>query len=205
MFKKIDRGVLDRYERNSDGTILINVAAASAEDLFNNFDKNAPYIRRDLDQNLVDYLIDCARELGAESFSIRFTLTRTPGAEHLTRIQRSIYSFFLYLAEIERHKVRKMMRRSLLLLLIGLAILSISVWVNQSLVADSTVLAHVFAEGLTVAAWVSLWEALATFMLEWFPHQKEIRLYRRLAHAQLDFGAGRNEDEMGSDHSPPTE
>jgi hypothetical protein len=49
------------------------------------------------------------------------------------------------------------------------------------------VTANVFAEGLTVAAWVSLWEALAVLLIEWFPHRKNIVLYRRLANAELVF------------------
>lgn len=181
------RDILNRYERAPDGSILIDVAAPSVEDLYNNFDRSAPYIRRDLDQNLVDYLIDCARELGHELFSIRFTLNHTPDDRRLSRIRRSVNVFFLYLAEIERQKVRQMIRRSLVLFCIGLAILFISVWVNQSLVSERSVVGNVFAEGLTVAAWVSLWEALATFLIEWFPHRKDIQLYQRLAHAQLVF------------------
>ena len=43
------------------------------------------------------------------------------------------------------------------------------------------------SQGLTIAAWVSLWEALAIFLVEWFPHRKNIALYRRLARARLVF------------------
>lgn len=49
--------------------------------------------------------------------------------------------------------------------------------------------AYVFAEGLIVAAWVSLWESLAIFMVEWFPLRKNTKLYRLLAEAELIFVA----------------
>jgi len=184
------RDVLARYDRAGDNTVLIDVSATRTEDLYSDFDRSAPYIRRDLDQDLVAYLIDCARELGGEPFAIRFTLDDPPDDRKLARVQGSVNGFFLYLAEIERQKVHRMIRRSTVLLFIGLAILFISVWVNRSLGAERSVVANVFAEGLTVAAWVSLWEALAIFLIEWFPLQRGLRLYRRLANARLIFRPG---------------
>jgi hypothetical protein len=179
--------VLDRYERAPDGRILIDVNANRLEDLYSNFDKSAPYIRRDLDPSLVDYLIGCARELDGESFVIRFTLSQPPNESRLLRIQRSVREYFLYLTETEKQEVLEMFRRAAILFSIGLAILFTSVSVNRWLGEERSVVANVFAEGLTVAAWVSLWEALAVFLIEWFPHRKNIILYRRLAAAPLDF------------------
>ena len=37
------------------------------------------------------------------------------------------------------------------------------------------------------AAWVSLWESLVTFLIEWFPARKQVRLYRQLAASPLSF------------------
>jgi hypothetical protein len=178
---------LNRYERAPDDSIIIDVAAIRAEDLYNDFDKNAPYIRRDLDQDLVDYLIGCVREVGAEPFVIRFTLTHPPDETRLARIRRSVKNYFFYLIETEKQKMLRMFRKSAILLCIGLAILFASVWVNQWLGVERSVIANVFAEGLTVAAWFSLWEALAVFIIEWLPHRKTILLYRRLAQAPLAF------------------
>jgi hypothetical protein len=184
------RDVLARYERTADGSVLIDVSAQKAEDLYSDFDRSAPYVRRDLDPDLVDYLIGCAKELGHEPFAIGFTLSDPPDDRKLSRIRRSVNGFFLYLAAVERQKVRQMVRRSAVLFCIGLAILFISVWVNRSLGAERSVVANVFAEGLTVAAWVSLWEALAIFLIEWFPLRKRIGLYLRLAYARLIFRPG---------------
>jgi len=179
--------VLNRYPRDPDGSIVVDVTATRLEDLYSDFDKNAPYIRRELDPSLVDYLIGCARELAREPFVIRFSLTQQPDESRLLRIQRSVNGYFLYLIETEKQKVLEMFRRAAILFGIGLAILFTSVWVNRWLGHERSVVANVFAEGLTVAAWVSLWEALAVFLIEWFPHRKNILLYRRLADARLTF------------------
>jgi hypothetical protein len=177
--------VLSRYEHSDDGSVIIDVAASRVEDLYNNFDRNAPYIRRDLDQDLVEYLIGCAREVGQMPFLIRFSLAQSPDEDSLARVRRSVKGYFDYRAEIETQQITQMLRKAAVLFLVGLAILFLSVSVNQWLGAQRTVVANVFAEGLTVAAWVSLWEALATILVEWFPHRRAIGLYRRLANAPL--------------------
>lgn len=181
------RDVFNRYERDPNGSILIDVAAEKVEDLYSNFDKSAPYIRRDLDPDLVDYLINCARELGNEPFTISFTLAHRPDSARVSRIRQSVNNFFLYLVAVEQQKVRQMIHRSLILFCIGVVLLFVSVWVNQRLGPDRTVVDNVFGEGLTVAAWVSMWEALATFLIGWLPHFKDIGLYRRLASVQPVF------------------
>ena len=175
------KDVISRYERNENGVILIDVTADKVEDLFNHFDRSAPYIQRDLDQDLVNYIVDSAKELGKEPFTICFTLAQLPDEAELSNIRRSVNSFFLSLVEVERNKFRHMIRKSLIFFSLGIGILFISVCVNQKLGSDRTVVADMLAQGLTVAAWVSLWEALATFLIKWFPYRTNINLYRRLA------------------------
>lgn len=179
--------ILNRYERDDVGNIIIDVTATRVEDLYNDFDKSAPYIRRDLDQDLADYLIGCARELARAPFIIRFALVNPPDDARMSRIRRSLNTYFLYLAETEMQGILKMFRRSAILFAVGLGILFASVWLNRLLGPERTVTANVFAEGLTVAAWVSLWEALAIFLIEWFPLRKNILLYRRLAQSRIVF------------------
>jgi len=179
--------LLDRYERAVDGRIIIDVTAERVEALYSNFDRSAPFIRRDLDQDLVDYLIDCAREIGNQPFLIRFSLTQAPDESHQGRIRGSIDSYFRYLIESEWMEIRQMFRRSAILFLIGLGILFVSVLVNRWMADSDSVVGMVFAEGLTVAAWVSLWEALAVFLIEWLPYRRTIRIYERLVSAPLQF------------------
>ena len=181
------RDVLSRYERDCEGNVVIDVFARRVEDLYNDFDKSAPYIRRDLDQDFADYLIGCARELNRVPFIVRFTMANPPDETRLSRIRRSLNTYFLYLAETEIQKILQMFRRSGILFALGLGILFASVSLNQVLGLERSVTENVFAEGLTVAAWVSLWEAIAIFLIGWFPHRRNVVLYRRFANAKLVF------------------
>ena len=178
--------VLNRYETDSAGRFIVDVAADGIEDLYSHFDRTAPYVRRDLDPELAEYLIDCAQEMEGNPFVVRFSLKRAVDTESLARLSNSMNQFFGYLAERERRRIGRRMRKSLLLLSLGLLILFVAVWVNQWLGIDRSVIANVFAEGLTIAAWVSLWEALATFLVEWLPQRRRIKLFHQLANAPLD-------------------
>lgn len=181
------KAVLSRYERDDEGNIVLDVSAHRVEDLYNDFDKSAPYIRRDLDYDFAGYLIGCVRELHGMPFVIRLTLDAPLDASKFARVRRSLNTYFIYLAEVEIRKILEMFRRSSILFIIGLGILFASVWLNRWLGEDRSVTANVFAEGLTVAAWVSLWEALAIFLVEWFPHRRNVVLYRGLSRAELTF------------------
>jgi len=180
--------VLGRYERDERNRVVIDVAAERTEDLYNFFDKHAPYMRRDLDQELADYLVACVKELPPrDPFVIRFTLSEPPDEEKRERIRGSVESYFRYAAELEREVIAQMLRKSVWFLAIGIAVMSLAVWVRQWLGDERTVVGDVFAEGLTVAAWVSLWEAVALFLIEWSPRRRTVRRYERLSAAEVRF------------------
>jgi hypothetical protein len=179
--------ILDRYSRSEDGKIIIDITADKIEYLYNDFDKHTPYIRKELDQGLVDYLIDCVREIGKEEFLIKFRFLEPVDSELQLRIQDSIHNYFLYLKELEIGEMRQMLRTSLVLLLAGIAILTLSIWYNEHFTVQASVINKVFSEGLTVAAWIALWESLATFLLNWAPYQRQIKLLKRIAIATVLF------------------
>lgn len=179
--------ILERYLQDSDGRFVIDIAAGNVGDLYTDFDRYAPYVKKDLDENLVSYIADAVRDLGKAEFVIQFRLMTMPEESLMERIRGSVYNYFLYLKEIELRELMRNIRISLIFLVIGLAILFLSIWVNQYITDQASVLTRVFAEGLTIAAWVSLWEALATFLVNWTPYNRQIRMYDRIAKAQIRF------------------
>jgi len=179
--------ILERYPRSMDGRYCIDITASKVSDLYDDFDKHAPYVRKELDQDLVEYITDSARDLGREEFSIRFHLVEPPDEAMIARVTTSINSYFLYLKTIEFRELGRVIRTSLIYLLLGAVLLFLTVWLNQKLTPDATVLGSVFSQGLTVAAWVSLWEALATFLVNWAPYSRQIKIYERIAVAPVQF------------------
>ena len=183
------KNILDRYERAEGGKLVIDVSATRIEDLYENFDKTAPYHKKDLDEDLAWYLTECVREIGKEPFVISFTLDARTTEELRRRVQTSIHKFFMYQRERELAAMKKMLRTSLIFFVLGMVILALSLWINHLLPPDteSALFKRIFAEGMTIAAWVSLWEALATFLVNWMPFQQQIKLFWRIAHAPIIF------------------
>ena len=181
------KNISERYVRAVDGSYIIDITAGKISDLYNSFDRHTPYVKKELDQDLVDYIIDSANELGNDDFIIRFDLLEHPDEAMKTRIGTSIESYFIYLKTIEIEKLTRTMRLSFIYLLVGMVIMFLSVYVNQQLEADAGLFNEVIAQGLTVAAWVSLWEALATFLINWTPYRRKIKLYQRIANASVLF------------------
>ena len=129
------------------------------------------------------------REIGRVDFVIRFMFECYPSEEFMLRVRTSVHKFFIYQRELELGAMNKMLRTAATLLVIGIIILGISLWVNHLFAVESTpsFLKTVFAEGLTIVAWVSVWEALATFLLNWPQHLFLIKLYREIANAPVQF------------------
>lgn len=181
------KNILNRYSRTIDNKIIIDIATGRFEDLFNNFDKYAPYRKKELDQDLADYLVDSVSEIGKEPFVIQFSFTVSASVDLTSRVRTSVHNYFLYLKELELREMTRMTRTSLILFFLGVVILALSVWFNQKIANFGDVVAHVFAEGLNVAAWVSLWNAIATFLINWAPHRRKIKRYERISKATILF------------------
>lgn len=183
---------LSRYQRTADGKLIIEIAAGKIEDLYDDFDKYAPYVRKELDQDLVEYLIDSVSEIGDEEFVINFRLAILPDGNMMERVRLSIYNYFLYLIEKEQRKLARMSRASLIYFLIGISILCLYVYISHAFNVEGEFFAHVLIEGLNVAAWVSLWNAIATLLVNWSPQRQIIQLYRRITSADIYFDSMTN-------------
>jgi len=127
------------------------------------------------------------REIGSTDFIIRISLSEPAKEAVVTKVRQSIGNYFKYLQGLELRKRRSMFRTSSLLLVAGLFLFAVSIIVNQRMAFSSGVAYRVFAEGLTVAAWVSLWEALATLLIQWPPQIRDVRIYDSIARAQVVF------------------
>lgn len=183
----MSKTIFERYAQTDDGRYIIGINAGKVSDLYNDYDSHTPYVRKELDQDLGEYITDSARDLNEANFVIQFQLMEPPAEDMKVRITTSINSYFNYLKSIELRELSRVMRKSMIFFLIGIAFLFLSVWFNEQLTSESTVVTKVFAQGLTVAAWVSMWEALATFIINWSPYTQKIKLYERIASAPVTF------------------
>src|SRR6056300_342336 len=100
--------VIDRYEMTKSDRVVIDVSVQSVEHLYHDFDKTAPYHRKELDQEFADYLTECVHEIGKHPFIIRISLEKMPDETLMGRVQKSVKSYYIYLKEIEIRSMKRM-------------------------------------------------------------------------------------------------
>jgi len=179
--------ILDRYARLPDGRLLIEIDAGKVEDLYNAFDKHAPYRKKELDQELVEYITDAVREIGKEKFGIQFRFTTPANGDLKSRVEKSIHNYFLYLRQLELRELARMARVSFILFSIGFVILFLSIWISQNIASRASIMFKIAIEGLTVAAWVALWNAIATFLINFAPRREQMKRYERISKSEIFF------------------
>lgn len=179
--------ILERYELTNDKRIIIDVSVRSIEDLYDNFDRTATYFKRDLDPDFVEHLVNCVREIGQYPFLLRISLIQSETKDRQNRLRTSIKNFFEYLRQVESQNLHQLFQRSFVLLSLGLLLLLLSVKIGKRLDSTGPVWDQLLAEGITIVAWVSMWEAFVRFLLDWQPLYRNIRLYRRLTDAKVEF------------------
>lgn len=179
--------ILERYRCDNTGRLVIDIAASKVSDLYDDFDKHAPFLKKELDYDLVEYLIDSVRELGREPFSVHFTFSETTAEDLEARLRKSIHSYFEYLLVTIQRELHKMFRSAFILLSLGLVMLSVSIYINLHYNIEDTIIKGVMAEGIVIAAWVSVWEGLAALLMNFPPLKRTRRIYRRLSSAHYSF------------------
>jgi hypothetical protein len=183
----VKQDILNRYEFLSDKRLAIDVSVGKIEELFEDFDSAASFVKKDLDQDFVDYLIECVREINKYDFVIRINLPVSVQEDHRKRLRKSIKSYFRYLELLSRQNLRKMLWHSFLLFCLGMFLLTISLNLKGNVEHFGTMVEDLLIEGLTVAAWVSLWAAFANLIFKLTRIISEIRIYRRIAGIHVIF------------------
>ena len=179
--------IFSRYEPHSHRKLAIDVSVGRVEELFEDFDSAASYVKKDLDQDFVDYLIESVREIGSYDFVIRINLPMHVQEKHRKRVRKSIKSYFRYLELLEQRKLRKMLWKSALLFCFGMFLLALSMTLKGNTEHLRGVMQELIIEGLTVAAWVSLWSAFARLIFDLGSIIVDIRIYRRIATREVVF------------------
>lgn len=178
-----------RY-RVEDGVSCVDVRIARIEQLFDNRDP-APFRERDLDPDLVEYLLAAGEDLAPHAaFRLVFWLEQAclPG-----EIEAAFRGHFEYeLDRLERRR-RRQRRTGLLALLLGGGLI-IALLALAQLVAriDAGPVGSAVKEGLVISSWVVMWRPVEILIYDWIPVRRERRVMQRLLAAAIDtrIGAG---------------
>ena len=171
---------------------VIKLRLSRVDQLFNSLDPS-PFHERDLDTNAEEYIVAWAREIPASAaLHIRIELP----AEELRRarargVETALGNYFGYRADLIDNELRELFRLGRLYLSVGLIVLMLCLLASQLLrtsFADNPFM-RVVEESLLILGWVANWKPLETFLYDWWPIRRRLKLYRRLAAAPTELAA----------------
>lgn len=175
--------ITNRYDRNQNEELILNISAAKVEDLFEEYDKRSTFIKKDLKESLEKYLIESVEEIGKYSFVIKFYFDEISDEESNQKVRNSIKDYFDYLQYLEQKKKKEQLQNSFIFIIIGFIFVSISLNLSE----NGVFIYKLISEGAMVGGWVSLWEALATILIKWMPLRKKLKIYKNISNAKIEF------------------
>lgn len=152
--------------------------------LFNSMDP-APFHERDLDLEVVDYIIDWAQELAPkEPLELIVAVDQpTVPLEPPGLICDAVHTSFQRRALAKRRALKKLLREGRISLLIGISFLAAAIFISDYLggLISNKNYAWLLQESVVIGGWVALWHPLNIFLYDWWPLRAERRLFERLA------------------------
>lgn len=194
--KKVTTKAMYNYDSESN-TYHIDIRVGSYSDLFNKWDFS-PYHEKDLEPELVDYLVGCFQEIPSGSnVVVSFHLPQTvynPDLEE--QFTRSIYFHLSYgRSQLELEK-RALFQDAMLYAGYGIGFVVLARLLPSLL--DALILGSIISEGLFVGGWVLLWEAFSQIFFRNRRLKREREMNERLQAATYRFIYG-DKDSLAQD------
>jgi hypothetical protein len=175
--------IIERYDKNQNDEIIIKIYSSKIEDLYEDYDKKSTFIKKDLKEDLENYLIESVEEIGNNPFIIEFSFDEKSNFSSDEKLKKSIKEYFEYLQYLKEKNMEKQLKNSFIFIIIGFVFVSISFYFSN----DIFFLYKLISEGAMVAGWVSLWEALATILIKWLPLKNKLSILKKITKAKIKY------------------
>lgn len=166
----------------------LELSIANPMQLFNSMDP-APFRERDLDVEVVAYILEWAHETARDApLGLHVTLPRGSGFEGAAGVLAdAVHESFRQRASSNRRKLKRLFRDGRHSLLIGLSFLAMAIFISDyisGLISNESS-AWLLQESVVIGGWVALWYPLNIFLYDWWPIRAEIRLFDRLGNMEV--------------------
>ena len=154
------------YPKNpKTGNRMIEISLDDYKDFFHEWD-NSTFKKRDMHPELTEFLDQCAKDIPMrDKIEIIFSIENEAKDEYKENtLKESYYNYYSLYYRIEKRKIKDLYKSSMILIAIGLSFMFANFFLIDYL--PESVFAEVLLEGLTIGAWVFLWEALHFMVFE---------------------------------------
>lgn len=138
---------------------LIELDLERFSNLFDEWD-GSTIRKKDLDPDMVDYLVEAARELPKNAnFKLVFHLREKKNDTQLESLATNRFDdYFSYQIFLNEKKISRLVRQALFYLMFGLILITGS-YIISALYSNLTI--NVLIEGLFIGGWVFVWESIS--------------------------------------------
>ncbi|PAT01196.1 hypothetical protein CI105_08095 [Candidatus Izimaplasma bacterium ZiA1] len=153
IFKKIFKYNEEKNE------FLLEMSLNNFDEMFDDWD--ASIIRKkDLDPELVDYLIEAVTELPYKAkIGISFRLHKKHKDIRLEEITKTVFTnYFTYQIHLKNRQVYRLLKRASIYLILGFIFILFAYNLENN---TTEILFDVLAEGLFIGGWVFVWESIS--------------------------------------------
>lgn len=161
--------------------------------LFNSMDPT-PFLNKDLDPEAEVYIETWAAGFAPSSrFHLIVHTEQWPSDGDPTEmLTEAIHNHFSYKAERARGALKHFLQQGRMSLVIGFVFVSLCLIAADAIANLGTNTGLTIArESLTIVAWVAMWRPLQIFLYDWWPFQRQIRLYENLSNAHIQVIQGK--------------
>ena len=174
------------YSSNSRNDILIDIQLDGYRDVYSEWDYS-PFQNRDLDDDFVDYLLECSYEIGFRyNMKVVFHLPKTIKDESKEiKSTTGIRHFFAYQYKRNKSHMIRVIRDTVVFFLLGTIMITISTLLNNAL--DISLFKQVVIEGLYIGGWVMMWEMFSTWFFQVNKYRNKLKHFRRLENIEYEY------------------
>lgn len=166
------------------GSGVIEVYVRELDQFFESFDPS-PFHEKSLHRDAHEYIVSTAKELsGRVPTALVVYLSRAAGLpDEAAVLGNAIRAYFARRADLMRVELRRVLRRELVNLCIGLTLLVVSVVIGELLTRHlgGSPVAEVLTQSLLIGGWVAMWRPMDFFLYEFWAKRSNLRVYKRLA------------------------
>lgn len=177
-----------RYRLENDRP-CVDVSIPSIDRIFDTRDP-APFRQRDLDPDLVTYLVGASEDLSAQaSLNVVFWLEQPCAPNEIELAFRAHFE-----DEIERLTRRRRVQRRVGSIALAVAVVAIGLLLSLAGTVGDLVggrFGHALREALVISSWVLMWRPIDTLVYDGIPFRHERQTMRRLLAAVVDVRSGK--------------
>lgn len=161
--------------------------------LFNSMDPS-PFLNKDLDPEAEAFIESWASGFASGSrFHITIHLEQWPSnSDPSEMLAAAIHNHFSFKGERMRTALKRLLQQGRVSLIIGLGFVSLCLIAADAIGNLGTNTGFTIArESLTIVGWVAMWHPMQVFLYDWWPIQRQIRLYEKLRNAHIQVIQGK--------------